>query len=48
MLSSFEKIANFHALDLGFFTKNRPSDQERTNYDNRTEKEAKNNRNLLQ
>ena len=41
MLSSFEKIANFHALDLGIFTKNRPSDQERTNYDNRTEKEAK-------
>ena len=41
MLSSFEKNANLHALDLGFFAQNRPSGQERTNYDNRTEKEAK-------
>ena len=30
MLSSFEKNANFHALDLGFFAQNRPSYQERT------------------
>ena len=30
MLSSFEKNANFHALDLGFFAQKRPSYQERT------------------
>jgi len=35
-LSSFKKIANFHALDLGFFAQKRPSHQEKTNYDNRT------------
>ena len=30
MLSSFEKNANFHALNLGFFAQKRPSYQERT------------------
>ena len=40
MLSSFEKNAKFHALDLGFFPKTTIISR-KDNYDNRTEKEAK-------